>query len=479
MSASFGSIESLHAVAADYRTRRITRKASIAPGGTYLLCDLQARGCVRHWWLTYSFQGGKDPWPGSKLSILMTFDDAEAPSVEMPVDVFCGVLFGRKPYRVDSAYLQMLPLNAINSYFPMLFSKRCKIELRNDVGCNLPIWFMADWQEYPEGTQIPPYRFGATLSQSHPGEPLGSHLMADLAGDGFVAGFVKGVHQRDKGDAWFHTGGDLWLIDGQTDPHLLRGIGGEDVFGFSFGLNQTCAPWTGAPMVLDPKDGFGGVESKEVVAYRFFGPDPIRFKSSIVSRFGSRANDIDTVVYYYADANARPAEEKTVSEWEIVGPFECNDEKDFQKAEFPESPRAEWPDEIVADFAHYAPPPGPRVFKPETVPSEHGWLDFTRTMRPTGKTNFGTQPFNVSAYALAQIECPGDCQKQLRLGFDDWMKFWINGELVFEGRHDDGFECVVTEPVAFKKGANEVMVKLSNFDNFEWRAWTFSFSELG
>jgi hypothetical protein len=121
----------------------------------------------------------------------------------------------------------------------------------------------------------------------------------------------------------------------------------------------------------------------------------------------------------------------------------------------------------------------PRVFKPETVPSEHGWLDFTRTMRPTGKTNFGTQPFNVSAYALAQIECPGDCQKQLRLGFDDWMKFWINGELVFEGRHDDGFECVVTEPVAFKKGANEVMVKLSNFDNFEWRAWTFSFSELG
>ena len=40
-------------------------------------------------------------------------------------------------------------------------------------------------------------------------------------------------------------------------------------------------------------------------------------------------------------------------------------------------------------------------------------------------------------------------------------------------RHDDGF-AIQEVPVTLEKGNNEIMIKLSNFDNIEWRCWAFS-----
>ena len=62
---------------------------------------------------------------------------------------------------------------------------------------------------------------------------------------------------------------------------------------------------------------------------------------------------------------------------------------------------------------------------------------------------------------------------RLVIGFDDWLKLWVNGEQVASLQHDSGFG-VAAIPVTLRAGENDVLLKLSNFDNEEWRLWAVS-----
>ena len=67
----------------------------------------------------------------------------------------------------------------------------------------------------------------------------------------------------------------------------------------------------------------------------------------------------------------------------------------------------------------------------ETVPRvlrgpELTWIDFTRWFRRDAAGNTGTQPAGVAAYAETVLLEDSDRQVTLRLGFDDWMKIWVN-----------------------------------------------------
>ena len=54
----------------------------------------------------------------------------------------------------------------------------------------------------------------------------------------------------------------------------------------------------------------------------------------------------------------------------------------------------------------------------------------------------------------------------LRLGFDDWIKIWLNGKPIDTRQHDEGFQ-VGEFPITLKKGQNTLTIRLSNFDNRE------------
>ena len=62
------------------------------------------------------------------------------------------------------------------------------------------IRIMTDWQQFPDGTNITPYRFHAVYRSEYPASHHSSILMADLSGKGFVAGVVKGIRQREHTD---------------------------------------------------------------------------------------------------------------------------------------------------------------------------------------------------------------------------------------------------------------------------------------
>lgn len=53
------------------------------------------------------------------------------------------------------------------------------------------------------------------------------------------------------------------------------------------------------------------------------------------------------------------------------------------------------------------------------------------------------------------------------------MRVWISDQFITTLRQDDGF-AVSEIPVTLSRGDNRLRLKLSNFDNVEWRCWAFS-----
>ena len=66
------------------------------------------------------------------------------------------------------------------------------------------------------------------------------------------------------------------------------------------------------------------------------------------------------------------------------------------------------------------------------------WIDFSRWFRRDATGNTGTQPAGVAAYAETVLLEDSDRQVTLCLGFDDWMKVWVNDEPVATIRHENG-----------------------------------------
>lgn len=48
----------------------------------------------------------------------------------------------------------------------------------------------------------------------------------------------------------------------------------------------------------------------------------------------------------------------------------------------------------------------------------------------------------------------------------------VKGEEVYAGEHDHGF-AIDRIPCNLPSGPSEIRIKLSNFDNAQWRLWTF------
>lgn len=460
-------------------SQRVTQRPQLLPGKTVVLFDEQGPGCLLHWWLTCSH--GRVEATGRErihdLRLRFYYDGQQQPAVDMTLAQFFAILLQRDTFQVDNAAFKVLPKNAFNCYWPIPF-RRLRIELENTGPAPATIWFMGDWQQYPADTELTPLRFRAIWRSESPAEPFGSFLMADLAGEGFLAGMVMGVGVLDRTDAWYHNGGDLVLLDGESAPRAIRGIGGEDGFNMSFGIWPVQTDWVGAPYTSARGEDNPLGSAYDGIMYRIFGPDPIWFDHSAVVRFGSKANHLESVVYAYA-ALRPPPKITTPAVWKLAGPFACDSEAAFERSEWAERPLDQWPERHTADFDPYISrlrqmPAGPTTFEiPVEAPSEHAWCDFARHFRGRQPTNNGAQPAGTSAYALGRISLPEAGTYLVQLGYDDWITLWADGRKVHTGRHDHGFQ-VDRVPLELPAGPTTLLVKLSNSDNLQWRLWAFA-----
>jgi hypothetical protein len=242
------------------------------------------------------------------------------------------------------------------------------------------------------------------------------------------------------------------LIDGETEPHAIRGHNMEDDYGFTWGFNDRQTPWTGCPWHQNR-----GRNDQDGVFYRFFGPDPIAFHTSISFFTGCRADDTESVLYYYRILGSKAPKVYTPKHWQFAGPFPGGDNWDtFNRAEFVEStPPERWPEVLSS---------GDVPVKVHSVESKYTWVSLNRCYHTLTKR---------SAYARTVIDSDDNKAAVLRLALDDWALVWLNGEKIATLRHEKGLETVRI-PIRLKQGKNELRIKNTNTWNLNRGLWAIS-----
>lgn len=179
------------------------------------------------------------------------------------------------------------------------------------------------------------------------------------------------------------------------------------------------------------------------------------------------------MLHYYKILHSDAPDIITPGEWQIIGPYDATSFEAFSQSHEVET-NAEWTEKMDGKVIH-------------TLKSRHGWIDprpqyyrLSNSWQPYAKiayekdTTFcGVGPAGCAFYGRGKVNMEHGGKYILRLGFDDWLKLWVNGEEIKTFRHEKGFD-VARVPVTLKQGDNTVLVKLSNSQNREFVLWALN-----
>jgi hypothetical protein len=482
-----------------YRPRRILGNPRLSEGQRLVLADIEGPGCIRR------ISGTLRPYPmHNRRAILRIYwDDEEQPSVEAPWGDFFGMCHGIPFYPLDTPYIAAAGQCGLTAYFAMPFQKRARIEI--EVGpLQDALYHYIDWHAYPQDAQVDPLRFHAQWRREFPTQAFGEeYLLLDTAGRGQLLGFNYGVRLYDDAARWSHGGAENIYLDGESRPAFLRGSGGEDTFGASYGgvLHIPDSHlYQGIPYYVH--DDIGQPKAvQRLAAYRFFEHDALPFQEHAHFRFGCVANDICSTAYWYQTEPHRPffrmPEWKlmepgtelprgscdlplgTTGSWWLCGPFEDEDGQGMAR-ELP--PEREFDPNLTCDggFGVSSPWRQGSVVKPEQHIARwsvreaiDGFIDFNLVYRPQHRGVSVTWP--AVAYALGWLHSPRESQATLNIAWDDELVVWLNDERVLpRAMHSLFDEQQIT--VRLRPGPNKVLLKLNNRMSASWGAWCFAFA---
>ena len=335
---------------------RVIDSPSIGSGKTHVLAELEGPGCIRHIWMATRPR----PMLNRQIILRIYWDGEEVPSVEAPLGDFFGLCHGIPFYEINSRYLSVQGQSGLNCYFAMPFAKSARIEVESYAE-KAPLYHHIDWHRYPEGSLKEDMRFHAKWRREYPTQAFREeYLVMDAVGRGRLLGFVYGVRLYDDTARWSHGGAENIYIDGELEPAFLRGSGGEDTFGTSYGgalHTPETHLYVGMPYYYHEDVGQAR-PAQRLGAYRFFEEEAITFKKSIQFRFGCVANDICSTAYWYQTEPHReffrmpPADkllpgvelkrgecdifDESGGEWWLCGPFENADDVGMKKKLPPE-----------------------------------------------------------------------------------------------------------------------------------------------
>ena len=105
------------------------------------------------------------------------------------------------------------------------------------------------------------------------------------------------------------------------------------------------------------------------------------------------------------------------------------------------------------------------------ISANRGWIDFRFSgIDPQLHAGHFT---GRSMYASATLDSDLDKEMILRLSFDDWLKLWVNGQLIGTWQNGSDFETIHL-PIQLKKGKNVFLLKSNNIGN-HWNSWVANF----
>lgn len=331
----------------------------VGPGERRVLADLAGPGCVTHLWLTQFCRrvlgpGLVDPvesagvapvneianalgitWEEAdpdyyrKVLLSVTYDDAVAPSVLVPLGDFFGVGHSM-PANYASAFFTVTakPEEALrfggsaslNSYLPLPFRERILIEVVNENDVPYAQYFHVDYELYREElpddigylharwTRSRGAGWGPDLQVNSPETNVahldaeGNFVVLETEGRGQYVGCNLSVFHRQG--SWWGEGDEMVFIDDDTWPPSLHGTGTEDYFNHAWGMQRQAYPYHGAIVHEGDVPGYA-------VSYRLHVVDPIRFASRITvsiehGHANHLADDWSATGYWYAVGAPRP-----------------------------------------------------------------------------------------------------------------------------------------------------------------------------
>jgi hypothetical protein len=255
----------------------------IAPGSSVTLADIEGPGVVQHVWCTVR------PDLLRSLTLRVRYDDQDHPSIETPLgDFFANGANGLA--RVTSLPVAVNPRGGMNSYWPMPFRRRLRIEVANDGPTPVPeLFYQITYalQDVPDDAAF----LHATWRRSITRRERPEHVILDgVRGRGHYAGTSLVWGQRANG--WWGEGEVKFFIDDDAPlAPTICGTGTEDYFGGAWGFTadepgdarpQTYSgPFLGYPQALYEPDAASGPRVPVHVLYRWHLADPIRFESAL------------------------------------------------------------------------------------------------------------------------------------------------------------------------------------------------------
>ncbi len=130
-----------------------------------------------------------------------------------------------------------------------------------------------------------------------------------------------------------------------------------------------------------------------------------------------------------------------VRAWHLIGPFAWKEDSDWERA---------FVNEPAVDLVH---PVGSLVWKESSASDAFGTINLIEQIG---------QHDRVFAYAYTTIEVAKGGEAQLRMGSDDGIAAWVNGEKVWENRVDRGMAVDSdVAPIQLKDGTNTILLKIS------------------
>lgn len=233
-------------------------------GETVQLADIAGNGTIRHIWLTTH---DKPHYLRGSL-IRIYWEGQEYPSVELPVCEFFGFAHG-KSRAFQSIFHSVGSTKGMNFWAPMPFIERARVEIINQSGARLPLFFQID---YTLGDQHADDvgRLHASFRREVATTP-GEDFEILCARDGRIRylGAVLGVRPKDP--LWWGEGEMKAYIDGDAQFPTIAGTGAEDYIGQAWGVQNDAFLHHGCNYKEKDDDADTGVVS----AYRWHLVDPV------------------------------------------------------------------------------------------------------------------------------------------------------------------------------------------------------------
>jgi hypothetical protein len=172
---------------------------------------------------------------GRGMVIRIYWDGEETPSVECPALEFFAVGHGCVGH-VNSLAVVVNPLNSLNCFWPMPFSKQARVTLANESEMdNLLVAYQITYEESDVAPSVG--RFHAQYRQARTADQNPYILLDNVRGRGRYVGTFLAWTQREKG--WFGEGEVKFYLDGDDKFPTICGTGTEDYFLASYGLQST------------------------------------------------------------------------------------------------------------------------------------------------------------------------------------------------------------------------------------------------